>query len=730
MTMKPLMMNRVASLSSVGQTHCTNMQERGSFLRRVSYSRRHRPLSTFQKSPLVMMPEGPEVRVLVKQLKPAIGARLADWKFLSGRYADHRNADGYQVEGNKPRGWHVFKNTMTQHDNDDSKNKQTNKNSTNDALPAVDVVEDIACKGKFVYILLDKGNALGNNADEDWQRSIWVTLGMAGRFVSQKVHDQKMTPTQQAQARWYMELIPLKSKQEDGDDRKRIRIYYFDTRNFGTLRFSISASELVDKLQSLGPDILSRDGKNKSVLTRADFFNLIEKQQPTLNVCKFLMNQQKISGVGNYILAEALYRACIDPYAALQELSSKQREDLYFEVMAVANESFQSQLHQQEQKPTAEGISTDIFELQCYGRDRCAQRGDRVIRDVNGPHGRTIWFTGRQLCRPLQEREHYRLFNKKPGQQYQQQEQPSIQQQYTTKSSRASTRRGQPAFDREYASNPFQDASINSPQEELSLDDAKASLIRGITDPTWKLALHDAMDNSTSFDNLVQFLQQEKQAGYTIFPPTNKEIFAALNACPLPKVRVVILGQDPYHGKGQAHGLAFSVKKGVSLPPSLRNIFTELQEEGYLLEDEDGVPSVKRRQTHGNLQHWANQGVLLLNTVLTVREGEANSHANQGWEEFTDAVIHALLGNSSDDGNPHKSSPRRLVFLLWGNPAAKKATACSIDSNQHMIIRSSHPSPLSARRTKTPFMSSQCFRKANSALVEMGYDPIDWSLSD
>eukprot|EP00522_Entomoneis_paludosa_P016442 CAMPEP_0172448670 /NCGR_PEP_ID=MMETSP1065-20121228/7635_1 /TAXON_ID=265537 /ORGANISM="Amphiprora paludosa, Strain CCMP125" /LENGTH=304 /DNA_ID=CAMNT_0013200227 /DNA_START=37 /DNA_END=948 /DNA_ORIENTATION=+ len=277
----------------------------------------------------------------------------------------------------------------------------------------------------------------------------------------------------------------------------------------------------------------------------------------------------------------------------------------------------------------------------------------------------------------------------------------------------------------------------------LTMEQARIQLAKGITDPTWSKALHQFMfpdarkatesatsphvdidvdsdnddDDDDIFGKLALFLEQEKQAGQVIFPPQRQEIFAALNACPMDQVRVVILGQDPYHGAGQAHGLAFSVRRGVRIPPSLRNILQELQDEGLVF-----LQDSTRRQ-HGNLEHWAKQGVLLLNTVLTVREGEAHSHAKQGWEEFTNAVIEALLTLHS---NADDSENRRLVFLLWGNPAAEKISNCAIDPKQHVIIRTSHPSPLSARRTKAPFLGSNCFRQANEALIESGYDPIDW----
>jgi uracil-DNA glycosylase len=157
-------------------------------------------------------------------------------------------------------------------------------------------------------------------------------------------------------------------------------------------------------------------------------------------------------------------------------------------------------------------------------------------------------------------------------------------------------------------------------------------------------------------------------------------VFSALNKCPFEDVKVVIIGQDPYHGHGQGHGLAFSVQEGVNPPPSLKNIFKEL-------ESDVGID----HPSHGNLECWATQGILLLNTVLTVRRGEANSHSKMGWEDCSDEIVEAL--NEKRDG---------LVFLLWGAPAAKKGK--TLDASKHTVIKTSHPSPLGATKTKTPFL--------------------------
>ena len=198
---------------------------------------------------------------------------------------------------------------------------------------------------------------------------------------------------------------------------------------------------------------------------------------------------------------------------------------------------------------------------------------------------------------------------------------------------------------------------------------------------------------------LQAFVDVERQAG-PVFPPA-AEVFAALHLTSFADVKVVILGQDPYHGVGQAHGLCFSVRPGTGLPPSLRNIFRELH-------DDLGV-DVPRS---GDLTAWARQGVLLLNTTLTVRAGQAASHQGQGWEHFTDQVIRAV-----------DAKPEPVVFILWG-AAARRKTAL-IDTTRHVVIESAHPSPLSARNG---FFGSRPFSRANEALVAAGRDPVDWTL--
>lgn len=199
---------------------------------------------------------------------------------------------------------------------------------------------------------------------------------------------------------------------------------------------------------------------------------------------------------------------------------------------------------------------------------------------------------------------------------------------------------------------------------------------------------------------LSTFLRNELRSGKVIFPPP-KQIFAALDATPFDRVKVVILGQDPYHGPGQAHGLCFSVQPGVPVPPSLRNMYAELQRDlGF-------VPP-----RHGCLTHWAEQGVLLLNAVLTVEQSLAGSHQGKGCEGFTDAVIDAL--NRERD---------HLVFLLWGSYAQAKGRL--IDRNRHLVLKAPHPSPLSAHRG---FIGCGHFSAANDYLVKHGMTPVDWTL--
>lgn len=218
-------------------------------------------------------------------------------------------------------------------------------------------------------------------------------------------------------------------------------------------------------------------------------------------------------------------------------------------------------------------------------------------------------------------------------------------------------------------------------------------------DDSWLQRLQPEFD-SGYMQQLREFLMQRKQARAVIYPP-GPEIFAALDTTPFDAVKVVILGQDPYHGPGQAHGLCFSVKPGVATPPSLINIYKELK-------DDIGFEIPR----HGYLMNWAEQGVLLLNAVLTVERGRAGAHQNKGWERFTDAVIRHL--NDEREG---------IVFLLWGSYAQKKAGF--VDGNKHLVLRSPHPSPLSASRG---FFGCKHFSQANRYLLQNGQDAVDWQL--
>ncbi|MDO9207525.1 MAG: uracil-DNA glycosylase [Sulfuricurvum sp.] len=222
--------------------------------------------------------------------------------------------------------------------------------------------------------------------------------------------------------------------------------------------------------------------------------------------------------------------------------------------------------------------------------------------------------------------------------------------------------------------------------------------VNPIIHESWKEALRYEF-TQPYMSELKEFLVEEKKH-YTLFPRGN-DIFNAFNLCPFDTVKVVILGQDPYHGEGQAHGLSFSVQQGVPLPPSLQNIFKELV-------DDIGSPFPKS----GDLSGWATQGVLLLNTLLTVRKGEPFSHKERGWETFTDQVIKTL-------------SVRRehIVFILWGAHAGKKSAL--IDETKHCILKAPHPSPLSSYRG---FFGSKPFSKTNEYLSRYGILPIDWSL--
>ncbi|MEZ8350034.1 uracil-DNA glycosylase [Vibrio splendidus] len=218
---------------------------------------------------------------------------------------------------------------------------------------------------------------------------------------------------------------------------------------------------------------------------------------------------------------------------------------------------------------------------------------------------------------------------------------------------------------------------------------------------SWESIINDERDKEY-FQSVLAFVEQQRNSGKTIYPP-QEQVFSAFDMTPFESVRVVILGQDPYHGAKQAHGLAFSVLPGVKIPPSLRNMYKELAQ------DIDGfeIPS------HGYLDTWASQGVLMLNTVLTVEEAKAHSHAKCGWETFTDAIIAELN---------QRSEP--IIFLLWGAHAQKKGQA--IDADKHHVLTAPHPSPLSAHRG---FFGCQHFSTTNKLLSSMDQQAIDWRLS-
>lgn len=214
---------------------------------------------------------------------------------------------------------------------------------------------------------------------------------------------------------------------------------------------------------------------------------------------------------------------------------------------------------------------------------------------------------------------------------------------------------------------------------------------------SWRAVLGEELEKPY-FKELTEFVEKERGCG-PVYPP-RAEVFAALEATPYNRVKVLVLGQDPYHGEGQGHGLCFSVRPGVKIPPSLRNIYKEMHEElGHPVPD------------NGYLMPWAEQGVLLLNAVLTVRAGEANSHKGQGWEKFTDAVIRAVAAR-----------PDPAVFVLWGNYAKKKLPL--IDAERHAVVQGAHPSPLSAKK----FFGSRPFTQIDAAIAAQGHTPIDWRI--
>ncbi len=227
---------------------------------------------------------------------------------------------------------------------------------------------------------------------------------------------------------------------------------------------------------------------------------------------------------------------------------------------------------------------------------------------------------------------------------------------------------------------------------------AKLNQIR--LEPSWKAALADFL-LSPKMEDLRNFLLKEKSENKTIYPP-NPMIFSALDRTPLANVKAVIIGQDPYHGPNQAHGLSFSVQKGVAIPPSLRNIFHELN-------TDLGVP----KSSHGDLSKWAEQGVLMLNSVLTVEAGQPTSNQKQGWEAFTETEKDVL-----------NQQRENVVFILWGAYAQRKGQR--IDLEKHLVLKAAHPSPLAANRGG--FFGCKVFSKTNHYLKQNGIEPIDWQL--
>lgn len=380
---------------------------------------------------------------------------------------------------------------------------------------------------------------------------------------------------------------------------------------------------------------------------------------------------QHIAYQSNYILAEGLYRARVDPFAEIKEISTEQRRTLFSELREVAFTSYNAQGLTRPNGGTYHSVDGSRgqfeFQLQCYGQE-ISPNNNPVLKDVNGPHGRTIWYVAEeQLFMPRSDRDSGA-------------NESSDDDEETGNGTNASTTKKRP-----------EPPTPHSFEEDLA---------HQLTDLGWQSVLSEHM-KSESFKSLMNSIQSDVDAGATIYPPVG-DIFSALNMCPLDNIKCVIVGQDPYHQPGQGHGLAFSVRKGVSIPPSLRNIFKEAI-------DDVGISPPE----HGNLEGWARQGVLLLNTVLTVRRGEANSHAKLGWEEFTDFIINSI--NERNDS---------VVFMLWGAPAQKKA--CCVDEAKHAVIKTSHPSPLGATKTAFPFLGSRCFSRANAALIAYGKGPVDW----
>jgi uracil-DNA glycosylase len=368
---------------------------------------------------------------------------------------------------------------------------------------------------------------------------------------------------------------------------------------------------------------------------------------------------KKIAGVGNYLLSEALYRSNLDPFSSIGEINIDQRKRLYYEVIETASASYKKQGMTRQKGGSYRDMDGNegkfAFSLQCYGRKVCP-KGRTVIQDTKGPHGRTIWYVEDQLLLPLSKRF----------------------------SSTSTITKEIPKSKANVSGQNSKSISINhnidnDNSQVLNDDLSGKDLANYLTDESWKQVLEEFL-SSQKFERLSNFVSSERERNI-VYPPT-RDVFSALNECSFDNVKVVIIGQDPYHGPNQGHGLAFSVQEGIKIPPSLRNIFKELNTDLGMT-----IPS------HGNLSNWSKQGILLLNTVMTVQAGKANSHSKMGWEDFTSEIVEKL--NNQKEG---------LVFLLWGGPAAKKGKG--IDEDKHFVIKTSHPSPLGATKTKSPFLVS------------------------
>ena len=410
----------------------------------------------------------------------------------------------------------------------------------------------------------------------------------------------------------------------------------------------------------------------------------------------------------------------IDPFCSLAEISIDQQRSLLRELQATALQSYQVQglTRPGGSFRDAEGNKGRFeFQLQCYGRAVCAN-GKPVIKEIEGPHGRTIWYTEDQLFMPRIARlvavDNGDDIDRKD---IDEQSLDAVRTVALSSAMRSASKGGEfavrtvvKATETGISGKPPVTALLQktilpnslAPKTITTTIDPVERLDACLKDVGWRNALADVM-HSNEFRELAHFIHNERLQGNVVYPPED-EVFAALNLCPLDAVKAVIVGQDPYHGPGQGHGLSFSVRPGVRPPPSLLNIFKEAQADV-------GID----RPISGHLSCWAEQGVLLLNSVLTVRAGEANSHAKRGWEQFTDVIIKKLSDEKKD-----------LVFLLWGKPAQLKAS--SVDETRHTMIRTSHPSPLGATKTNAPFLGSRCFSRTNSALEAAGKDPIDWNV--